>query len=142
MTEHQPLWLVYTDEETVDALNNKESSFTLGELASGIVSLGKEEWNIVKNIDYVLLNKHRVLFTNYQKIILYLFYWKGLSGPKIGQLLNISKTTVIRQRNVAMKKLKNFLMPNTVENTKLVGHREKLIITPIPNSGDNGLNYD
>ena len=131
MTEHQPWWLVYTDEETVDALNNKESSFTLGELASGIVSLGKKEWDIIKNIDYVLLNKHKVLFTNYQKTILYLFYWKNLSCPAIGKLLNISKQTANRQRKVAMKKLKNFLMHNTVENTKLVGHREKLIITPI-----------
>ena len=133
MTEHQPWWLVYTDEETVDALNNKESSFTLGELVSGIVSLGKEEWNIIKNIDYVLLNKHRVLFTNYQKIILYLFYWKGLSGPKIGQLLNISKSTVIRQRNVALKKLKNFLLPISVGSIKLksVSYQEKLIISPL-----------
>lgn len=71
--------------------------------------LNEDDFELIKNIDFVKLNSKIARFTNLQKLVLYFYYWHGINSPKIASLLGIGKSGVLLHKRKAEKKLQNFL---------------------------------
>lgn len=55
-----------------------------------------------------------------QKQVIHLMFWQGLSLRAIAEQLKMSKTSVVRYRNAALKRLKHEISKHVPTNTKSV----------------------
>ena len=115
--ESQPWWLVYQTSDKLDALSFHESSLTYKEILGGKPKLGKCEWDILVNIGRVKQNGRMIYFTDLQKIVLNLFYWKGFTCPQIGKAMGITKKSVNDHRKAGLKKLRAYLFERSAGAT-------------------------